>query len=710
MIKTTYLDEEFYLVDVAPTWRSGFKAQVALMGVVETSLTNREARRGLSATLRCAGVEYDILASGADARRVAAALQAMTDERVLVPLWPAAVLWTERAMAPITGGLKIAFTDDFSWFEIYEVAEPMDIPAGIVYTVPLLMGRFADERANRQVTWRGPELLEWQVKFTESSPAKYAIGPGAAANVDFAIGPVTPAGGAPYLFPFEVNFAQGHNENFSIVLIREGIGFGREAAETFYPQSVARELSTNYFISTAADAGRLIGFFLQHATGKSFWTSDWVSAAVLTADVGAADTVLHVSDVMGIVPGDYALFYGPQGMAGAVVGARIMDSDAAAKTVTLAAALGSAFAAGSSMLTGLVLCRFRTPAMELQWMSGEHLQVTIPTRELSEEYDPADDETLGVTIGALARRAYLYEFSRVLNTVTVTDRFTSYESDLALAGQAYVSRKINHGDLNATLYLGQDEAQIKMDVFAGSSAGRANPLLLPAQLNLETPLTVRIIEGEVDGSDAVNPSVIFTGEVMSVKMGGARVTGTAISGGRMFDRKLPRAVFGVMCNACLFDDYCSSNGGPTAAAYKFTAKIHDPGGAGYPFDFVLDTIAGSGASAIAALAGGAVVANYFALGWAEFRTAAGDELNWCRRAILQNTVVAGGQMTVSLKRDPLPFPAVGDTVWLYPGCDLTAATCKAKFNNYLNFFGHPYIPIANPTMSQAGKPSGGGKK
>ena len=36
--------------------------------------------------------------------------------------------------------------------------------------------------------------------------------------------------------------------------------------------------------------------------------------------------------------------------------------------------------------------------------------------------------------------------------------------------------------------------------------------------------------------------------------------------------------------------------------------------------------------------------------------------------------------------------AVGDLVRLEPGCDKSAATCRAKFNNFLNFRGFPHIP------------------
>ena len=34
----------------------------------------------------------------------------------------------------------------------------------------------------------------------------------------------------------------------------------------------------------------------------------------------------------------------------------------------------------------------------------------------------------------------------------------------------------------------------------------------------------------------------------------------------------------------------------------------------------------------------------------------------------------------------------GDLLRLEAGCDRTAATCKAKFGNFLNFRGFPHIP------------------
>lgn len=39
---------------------------------------------------------------------------------------------------------------------------------------------------------------------------------------------------------------------------------------------------------------------------------------------------------------------------------------------------------------------------------------------------------------------------------------------------------------------------------------------------------------------------------------------------------------------------------------------------------------------------------------------------------------------------------MGVDVILYPGCDRTTTTCKAKFNNLANFGGFPFIPTKNP--------------
>ncbi|MFA5408259.1 MAG: phage BR0599 family protein [Bacilli bacterium] len=54
---------------------------------------------------------------------------------------------------------------------------------------------------------------------------------------------------------------------------------------------------------------------------------------------------------------------------------------------------------------------------------------------------------------------------------------------------------------------------------------------------------------------------------------------------------------------------------------------------------------------------------------------------------------SGNALTISRPLDGL---AAGMTVALYPGCDRTMATCKAKFNNLNNYLGFPWMPGKNP--------------
>ena len=50
--------------------------------------------------------------------------------------------------------------------------------------------------------------------------------------------------------------------------------------------------------------------------------------------------------------------------------------------------------------------------------------------------------------------------------------------------------------------------------------------------------------------------------------------------------------------------------------------------------------------------------------------------------------------------EPMPYDfAVGNTVWVYGGCDRRFATCKDRFNNLANFRGFPHIPGLDKAMT-----------
>ncbi|WP_457329728.1 DUF2163 domain-containing protein [Rhizobacter sp. P5_C2] len=88
---------------------------------------------------------------------------------------------------------------------------------------------------------------------------------------------------------------------------------------------------------------------------------------------------------------------------------------------------------------------------------------------------------------------------------------------------------------------------------------------------------------------------------------------------------------------------------------------------------------------------------YFDLGVVRFLT--GPNTGIGRTVKRHTTGGAGGAGSEITVLQPFPFPvAPGDSFAIYPGCDKTQSTCKAKFNNVIRFRGKPYVPAAETVM------------
>jgi hypothetical protein len=88
------------------------------------------------------------------------------------------------------------------------------------------------------------------------------------------------------------------------------------------------------------------------------------------------------------------------------------------------------------------------------------------------------------------------------------------------------------------------------------------------------------------------------------------------------------------------------------------------------------------------------VANYFAQGWLE--TGVGTQFEI--RTILASSYNGGaGQLTLTLNLG-LQHAVAGQTLQLAPGCNGDAATCKSKFNNFVNFGGFVAVPEKNLSL------------
>lgn len=73
---------------------------------------------------------------------------------------------------------------------------------------------------------------------------------------------------------------------------------------------------------------------------------------------------------------------------------------------------------------------------------------------------------------------------------------------------------------------------------------------------------------------------------------------------------------------------------------------------------------------------------------------------------IKTNVNASGKATLVLyPRNPM---VIGDTGFVYPGCDYQVSTCGTKFNNLMNFRGEPYVPPPNVYIFSGLSPSTGG--
>ena len=74
------------------------------------------------------------------------------------------------------------------------------------------------------------------------------------------------------------------------------------------------------------------------------------------------------------------------------------------------------------------------------------------------------------------------------------------------------------------------------------------------------------------------------------------------------------------------------------------------------------------------------------------------------------TVMASAPQTLILNY-PLLRAVPGQALTLWPGCSHLPADCTGKFNNFVNYQGHPLVPYRNPTIKAVDvNDNGSGKK
>lgn len=183
-----------------------------------------------------------------------------------------------------------------------------------------------------------------------------------------------------------------------------------------------------------------------------------------------------------------------------------------------------------------------------------------------------------------------------------------------------------------------------------------------------TPIFVTCRRVHRDDTDQ-EANIYWVGRIASVK---GKDSATAEISGLPIDRTLQRLGLRLCwersCPHVLYDTSCRVDKTAFATTTTITALTA-----------TTLTVASLGALAGAQYAGGLI----------EWQATVEGAID--RRAI-QN-FVAGNELGLMGTTDRL---TVGQAVTIYPGCDLTPATCKNVFNNLPNFGGFPFLPGKSP--------------
>lgn len=261
-----------------------------------------------------------------------------------------------------------------------------------------------------------------------------------------------------------------------------------------------------------------------------------------------------------------------------------------------------------------------------------------------------------------------------LYTVTLASgevlRWADFDTDLEYNGWSYASARAVVWRGSTRLVIGVEVDTLDVNVSPRSSLTiNGRPLLAAAVSGAFDGARV-VLERAFLSSDVrvIGAVIMFAGRSADVTLGRTAIALRVNSDLERLSVPMPRNLYQAPCVHVLYSDAC----GVSRAQQARGGAIQ----------------AGSTRSVLRvplALADG-----WLDLGYVEFMAGA---LVGVRRAIRQHV---SGELRLLL---PLPAdPAVGDVVQVYPGCDKSLATCRAKFNNAARFRGYPFVPVPETSV------------
>ncbi len=260
-----------------------------------------------------------------------------------------------------------------------------------------------------------------------------------------------------------------------------------------------------------------------------------------------------------------------------------------------------------------------------------------------------------------------------ITTPTAIYRLTSYPVNYSYAGNVFTALTMDRGSHQLTNDQGTDEMTVTLPI--------SHPLV---QEYASTGIPAMNVAVRVQRLQTASGAAqqIWTGFAQSLTVDGATATiRIPASTADAFKIQLPVIGATRVCNHRLFDQRCSPNPG---GHWPISSTTAGSGGPDPGVFQISDTIASVSADGLT-VNGVGIGAKPF--GWAGFGRlilASGEQ-----RRILTHVSTT---LTLAV---PLPGLVSGMAVTIEAGCAHDMTTCKSKFNNQLNFGGHPLMTSFN---------------
>jgi uncharacterized phage protein (TIGR02218 family) len=267
--------------------------------------------------------------------------------------------------------------------------------------------------------------------------------------------------------------------------------------------------------------------------------------------------------------------------------------------------------------------------------------------------DPSND-FIAREQAAVKRPREIYRIFQPPDDGTYEWRWTSHDQAITFDGQTYTPAPIRRQSLTKSQRL-----QVPTLVFSIDYLQDPITRFL-VQWPVETIwVQIRRLFEDLPGE----AMTIFLGYIGGVSITGRRADVECLTLDWWLRQQVPPWITQPQCNYFLYDDDCGVN----SATYKVSTTVGSVDATGM---------------AVTAGAFSGYDDHYFTWGW----------LKWGR---YQRPIVKHTGSTIYL-RYKLPGLAAGESIEVWPGCDLMISTCRSKFSNEKAHGGFPHIPVVNP--------------